>query len=124
MLNEMERALHDTLSIVKGTLESNTVVAGRGAVESALSVYLEYLATTLGSREQLAIVKFAESLLIIPKVLALNAAKDVTELVAKLRAYHHNAQTKADKKHLSSIWIFVIYYFLHNCIYFLSLLKL
>ncbi|KAJ6872555.1 T-complex protein 1 subunit alpha [Populus alba x Populus x berolinensis] len=103
MLDEMERALHDALSIVKRTLESNTVVAGGGAVESALSVYLEYLATTLGSREQLAIAEFAESLLIIPKVLAVNAAKDATELVAKLRAYHHTAQTKADKKHLSSM---------------------
>ena len=44
------------------------VAAGGGAVEAALSVYLEYLATTLGSREQLAIAEFAESLLIIPKV--------------------------------------------------------
>ncbi|KAJ6679397.1 hypothetical protein OIU79_019209 [Salix purpurea] len=103
MLDEMDRALHDALSIVKRTLESNTVVAGGGAVESALSVYLEYLATTLGSREQLAIAEFAESLLIIPKVLAVNAAKDATELVAKLRAYHHTAQTKADKKQLSSM---------------------
>ncbi|CAN0916095.1 T-complex protein 1 subunit alpha [Linum grandiflorum] len=103
MLDEMERALHDALCIVKRTLESNTVVAGGGAVESALSVYLEYLATTLGSREQLAIAEFAESLLIIPKVLAVNAAKDATDLVAKLRAYHHTAQTKADKKHLSSM---------------------
>ncbi|KAL0464602.1 UNVERIFIED_CONTAM: T-complex protein 1 subunit alpha [Sesamum latifolium] len=103
MLDEMDRALHDALSIVKRTLESNTVVAGGGAVEAALSVYLENLATTLGSREQLAIAEFAESLLIIPKVLAVNAAKDATELVAKLRAYHHTAQTKADKKHLSSM---------------------
>ncbi|XP_031269629.1 T-complex protein 1 subunit alpha [Pistacia vera] len=103
MLDEMDRALHDALCIVKRTLESNTVVAGGGAVEAALSVYLEYLATTLGSREQLAIAEFAESLLIIPKVLAVNAAKDATELVAKLRAYHHTAQTKADKKHLSSM---------------------
>lgn len=35
------------------------------------------------------------------QVLAVNAAKDATELVARLRAYHHTAQTKADKKHLS-----------------------
>lgn len=34
-------------------------------------------------------------------MLAVNAAKDATDLVAKLRAYHHTAQTKADKKHLS-----------------------
>ncbi|THU56146.1 hypothetical protein C4D60_Mb11t14180 [Musa balbisiana] len=99
MLDEMDRALHDALCIVKRTLESTTVVAGGGAVEAALSVYLEYLATTLGSREQLAIAEFAESLL----VLAVNAAKDATELVAKLRAYHHTAQTKADKQHLSSM---------------------
>ncbi|KAK9678035.1 hypothetical protein RND81_11G183600 [Saponaria officinalis] len=103
MLDEMERALHDALCIVKRTLESNTVVAGGGAVEAALSVYLEYLATTLGSREQLAIAEFAEALLVIPKVLAVNAAKDATELVAKLRAYHHAAQTKADKQHFSSM---------------------
>ncbi|KAF3548472.1 hypothetical protein DY000_02004629 [Brassica cretica] len=103
MLDEMERALHDSLCIVKRTLESNAVVAGGGAVESALSVYLEHLATTLGSREQLAIAEFAEALLVIPKVLAVNAAKDATELVAKLRAYHHTAQTKADKKHYSSM---------------------
>lgn len=37
-------------------------------MEAALSVYLENLATTLGSREQLAIAEFAEALLIIPKV--------------------------------------------------------
>ncbi|URD90224.1 T-complex protein 1 subunit alpha [Musa troglodytarum] len=78
MLDEMDRALHDALCIVKRTLESNMVVAGGGAVEAALSVYLEYLSTTLGSREQLAIAEFAESLLVIPKVLSVNAAKDAT----------------------------------------------
>lgn len=54
--------LCNTLFLVK------QVVAGGGAVESALSVYLEHLATTLGSREQLAIAEFADALLIIPKV--------------------------------------------------------
>lgn len=49
MLDEMERALHDTLSIIKRTLESGSVVPGGGAVESALSIYLENFATTLVS---------------------------------------------------------------------------
>ncbi|KAF9521068.1 hypothetical protein BS47DRAFT_1374564 [Hydnum rufescens UP504] len=88
----MERALHDSLSIIKRTLESGAVVPGGGAVESALSIYLENFATTLGSREQLAIAEFANALLIIPKILAVNAAKDSTDLVAKLRAYHNSAQ--------------------------------
>jgi TCP-1/cpn60 chaperonin family len=47
MLDEMERALHDSLSIIKRTLESGSVVPGGGAVESALSIYLENFATTL-----------------------------------------------------------------------------
>jgi T-complex protein 1 subunit alpha len=92
MLDEMERALHDSLSIIKRTLESGSVVPGGGAVETALSIYLENFATTLGSREQLAIAEFAASLLIIPKTLAVNAAQDSTDLVAKLRAYHNAAQ--------------------------------
>lgn len=95
MLDEMERAIHDTLSIIKRTLESGSVVPGGGAVETALSVYLENFATTLGSREQLAIAEFASALLSIPKTLAVNAAKDATDLVAKLRAYHYAAQNAA-----------------------------
>lgn len=46
-----------------------------------------------GSREQLAIAEFAAALLVIPKTLSVNAAKDSTELVAKLRAYHNAAQS-------------------------------
>lgn len=93
LLDEMERALHDTLCVIKRTLESGSVVPGGGAVESALSIYLENFATTLGSREQLAIAEFAQALLVIPKTLAVNAAKDSTDLVAKLRAYHNAAQS-------------------------------
>jgi len=101
LLDEMERSMHDALCIIQRTLESGTVVPGGGAVEAALSIYLENFATTLGSREQLAIAEFAEAMLIIPKVLSVNAAKDATELVAKLRAYHNAAQTNDAKKDLS-----------------------
>ncbi|KAJ3018650.1 T-complex protein 1 subunit alpha [Thoreauomyces humboldtii] len=95
MLDEMERSIHDCLCAVKRTLESNAIVPGGGAVESALSIYLENFATTLGSREQLAIAEFANALLVIPKTLAVNAAKDSTDLVSKLRAYHNAAQNAA-----------------------------
>ena len=93
MLDEMERSIHDSICVVKRVLESGFVVAGGGAVESALSIYLENFATTLGSREQLAIAQFAESLLVIPKTLAVNAAVDSTELVAQLRSDHFQAQS-------------------------------
>lgn len=57
MLDEMDRALHDSLMVVKRVLESKQLVAGGGSVEAALSIYLENFATTLGSREQLAIAE-------------------------------------------------------------------
>jgi T-complex protein 1 subunit alpha len=91
-LDEMERSVHDSLSVVKRTLESGAIVPGGGAVETALNIYLENFATSLGSREQLAIAEFANALLIIPKTLAVNAAKDSSDLVAKLRSYHAASQ--------------------------------
>ena len=99
-LDEMERSIHDALSVVKRTLESGNVVPGGGAGETALNIYLENFATTVGSREQLAIGEFAAALLIIPKTLAVNAAKDSSDLVAKLRSYHAASQqvSAADAK--------------------------
>ncbi|KAK8051957.1 t-complex 1 subunit alpha [Apiospora rasikravindrae] len=91
-LDEMERSVHDSLCAVKRTLESGSIVPGGGAVETALHIYLEEYAGTVGSREQLAIGEFAQSLLVIPKTLAVNAAKDASELVAQLRSRHAISQ--------------------------------
>ena len=100
--DEMERSVHDALCVVKRILESKTVVVGGGCVEAALSIYLENFATSLSSREQLAIADFAKSLLVIPKTLSINAAKDSADLVAKLRAYHNSSQTKKEHVHLKN----------------------
>jgi len=100
--DEMERSVHDSLCVVKRVLESGNVVVGGGTVEAALSIYLENFATTLASREQLAIAEFAKSLLVIPKTLAVNAAQDSADLVAKLRAYHNTSQTKTEHADLKN----------------------
>lgn len=103
MLDEIERSLHDSLCVVKRVLESKRVVAGGGAVEAALSVYLEHVAETMASREQLAIAEFAQALLVIPKTLALNGAHDATDLVAQLRGFHNAAQSNASRKE----WMYI-----------------
>lgn len=61
-LEEIERSIHDSLCVIKRVLESNSLVAGGGCVEVALSVYLDDYARTLGTREQLAIAEFSEAL--------------------------------------------------------------
>eukprot|EP00826_Nyctotherus_ovalis_P053597 TRINITY_DN6988_c0_g1_i8.p1 TRINITY_DN6988_c0_g1~~TRINITY_DN6988_c0_g1_i8.p1 ORF type:complete len:375 (-),score=128.25 TRINITY_DN6988_c0_g1_i8:151-1275(-) len=98
MTHEIERSVHDALCVVKRVLESKTVVAGGGSVECALSVYLDEYARNLGAREQLAIAEFAEALLVIPKTLAINATLDATDLLAKLRVFHHAAQNSEEEK--------------------------
>jgi len=100
MLDEVERSLHDALCAIKRALESASVVPGGGCVESALSVHLENFATSLGSREQLAIAEFAQSMLVIPKQLSVNAAQDASDMVAKLRATHNASQTDASKSEM------------------------
>jgi T-complex protein 1 subunit alpha len=94
MLDEVERSIHDALCAVKRVLESNSLVVGGGCVEVSTSIYLEYAARTLGSREQLAVSEFAEALNVIPKQLAINAAKDATDLLTKLRYVHDKAQSQ------------------------------
>ena len=92
MLDEVERSIHDALCAVKRVLESNSLVVGGGCVEVSTSIYLEHVARSLGSREQLAVSEFAEALNVIPKQLAINAAKDATDLLTKLRYVHDKAQ--------------------------------
>lgn len=94
MLNEMERSLHDSLCVIKRVLESKNLIVGGGSVDAALSMYLDRFATSLGSREQLAIQQFSEALLVIPKTLAVNAGKDASELIAKLCAKHNLYQSR------------------------------
>jgi len=100
MLDEVERSLHDALCAIKRALESASVVPGGGCVEAALSIHLENFATSLGSREQLAIAEFAQSMLVIPKQLSVNAAQDASDMVAKLRASHNAVQTDPTKKEM------------------------
>jgi T-complex protein 1 subunit alpha len=104
MLDEIDRSLHDSLCVVKRMLESNTLVPGGGAVEVALNVYLqEYALKTVDNREQLAMEAFADALLVIPKTLAVNAAKDSAELVSKLKAIHAKSQNNSDDPESNSL---------------------
>ena len=96
MLDETERSIHDALCAVKRVLESNKLVVGGGCVEVSTSLYLEDYGRTLGSKEQMAINEYAESLNVIPKQLAINAAKDATDLLTKLRYVHERYQKEKE----------------------------
>lgn len=104
MLEELERSIHDSLCVIKRVLESGRVVPGGGAVEAALSVYLEHIAEQMSSREQLAIAEFASALLVIPKTLAINGGYDAADLVSRLRGYHTQSQLASEQDSKDKRW--------------------
>jgi len=98
MLDEMERSVRDALCVTRDVLESKQVVPGGGAVETALAIHLEYFALSLSPRAQLPVAKFAEALLVIPKILALNSALDALDSTSKLYAIHDLVRESGKEK--------------------------
>jgi T-complex protein 1 subunit alpha len=90
------RSLHDSICVAKRTLESGKIVPGGGAVDIALSIHLDKFCRTFATKEQIAISEFSEALNIIPKTLSVNAAKDATELISKLRTLHTASQKEGE----------------------------
>ncbi|MFX1358644.1 MAG: thermosome subunit beta, partial [Promethearchaeota archaeon] len=88
IVDEVERAIHDSLCVVRDVVEDQKVVGGGGAPELETAIQLRKFASTLGGREQLAVEVFADSLDIIPKTLAENAGLDQIDVLMKLRASH------------------------------------
>ena len=88
VVDEIERAVHDALSVVSITIEDGFAVAGGGAPETEMALRLKEYAATVGGREQLAIEGFANSMEIIPRTLAENAGLDAIDSLVNLRSAH------------------------------------
>ena len=88
IVDEVDRAIHDSLCVVRDIVEDQKIVGGGGAPELETAIQLRAYAATLGGREQLAVEVFADSLDIVPKTLAENAGLDQIEILMKLRAAH------------------------------------
>jgi thermosome len=88
LVDEAERALNDALSVVIDVVHKPKVVTGAGAIEAELGKKLKEYATKVGGREQLAIEAFAETLEMIPKILADNAGLDPIDIMVSLRSAH------------------------------------
>ena len=88
VVDEVERALHDALSVVSLAIEDGFAVTGGGAPEIELALRLREYASSVGGREQLAIDGFARAVEIIPRILAENAGLDSVDILVKMRSAH------------------------------------
>jgi thermosome len=94
MVDEAERAMIDSLSVVSDVIENNKIVAGGGAVEIEVAKELRKYATKVGGREQLAVEAFAEAVEVIPRALAENAGLEPIDILVELRSTHDTQEGK------------------------------
>jgi len=94
LVDEAERALVDSLSVVSDVIENNKIVPGGGAIEIEIAKELRKYATKVGGREQLAVEAFADAVEVIPRTLAENAGLEPIDILVELRSAHDKAENK------------------------------
>lgn len=95
VVDELERGVNDALDVVAQTVSDGRVLAGGGAIEVELASRLRDYADSVSGREQLAVEAFADSLELVPRVLAGNAGLDSIDTLVDLRAAHEDGDVKA-----------------------------
>ncbi|KZX12167.1 thermosome subunit alpha [Methanobrevibacter oralis] len=89
---QIARALDDALGVVAATIKEGKVLIGGGACEIDLVKQLREYGESVSGREQLAILKYAEALEVIPRTLIENAGLDTINLIADLKAAHEESR--------------------------------
>ena len=95
VVDEIERAIDDSLGVVRTTLEDGKVLPGGGAPETEVSLGLRDYADSVGGREQLAVEAFADAIDVIPRTLAENAGLDPIDSLVDLRSKHDAGETSS-----------------------------
>jgi len=95
VVDELERGISDAIDVVSTTVSDGRVLAGGGAPEVELASRLRDYADSIEGREQLAVEAFADSLELVPRVLAENAGLDSIDSLVDLRAEHEGGDTHA-----------------------------
>ncbi|RXK46488.1 thermosome subunit alpha [Halorientalis pallida] len=93
VVDEVERAIEDSLGVVSVTLEDGQVLPGGGAPETQLALGLRDYADSVGGREQLAVEAFADAIDVVPRTLAENAGLDPIDSLVDLRSKHDGGAT-------------------------------
>ncbi len=95
VVDELERGVNDAIDVVATTVSDGRTLPGGGAIEVELARRLRDYADSVSGREQLAVEAFADSLELIPRVLAENAGLDSIDLLVDLRAAHEAGDANA-----------------------------
>lgn len=88
VLNEMERNLHDALAVTRNIFLEPLAVLGAGALEMEIACRLMENSRSMTGATQVAYQAVAQSLEVIPRILAGNAGANVIRVITDLRTRH------------------------------------
>ena len=88
VVDELERALSDSLDVVTAALDAGGVVYGAGSTEVAVANHVREGAAGIEGRRQLAVEAFADALDVLPRTLAENTGMDPIDALVDLRSAH------------------------------------
>merc|ERR1712060_400193 len=95
ILDELERAVDNAVNVVRSTTKDPSFVAGAGATEIELAHQLQQFGATVPGLDQYAVLKFAEALEVIPRILAENSGHSHVDAVTALYAAHQKGEKNA-----------------------------
>lgn len=92
VVDEVKRAIEDSIGDLAAALKDGKVVAGAGSTELEVSRLLKKFAESVGGKEQLAVEAFANALEVIPRTLSESAGLDPIDKMAELKNAHDKGQ--------------------------------
>jgi thermosome len=95
VVDEVERSLHDAISVVSVSIEDGKMVTGGGSAAIEIALGLRDYAASVGGREQIAINAYADAMEVIPRTLAENAGLDPIDILIELRKAHSKGNKRA-----------------------------
>jgi chaperonin GroEL (HSP60 family) len=87
-VDEVDRALNDSLYVVRDVLIHPYITYGGGALAAEIAKHLRDYSETLKGREQYAVNAFADAVESLPTTLAENAGLDPIDMIVNLRNAH------------------------------------
>lgn len=84
-LTQINDAVRDGLRAVKNAIEDEYVVPGAGAFQVALHQHLMKHKDTVKGRAKMGVMAFADAMLAIPKILALNGGFDAQDILVAMQ---------------------------------------
>ena len=95
VVDEVERSLEDSLSVVACAVEDGKTITGGGSTAMEIALGLRDYANSVGGREQIAIEAYADAVEVIPRTLAENAGLDPIDTLIELRKEHKRGNKNA-----------------------------